>query len=153
MDLYLYEQVTFELFDYLESELGFVKSFNRIAYESNIVYSKESLKIRFLYEIGWSHTLVVIEQKTRFRTIAKSVIFDSNYVISDFGNQWLSQNPQSRTNQIVLGEIFTLDYELESIKSEVKKLLFFRENIFMITNDFKKTRHLTRRIQNWNLIG
>ena len=127
---YPYELVTFELFDFLENERKFKKEFSRIAYETNIIYKSDLMIIKFKFEMGWASTFVTIKRKKIFWTKEKKVELLNSSDVSEFGNNWLHQNPQSTTTRILNDKFDTTDYcTIERLKTETKNLLYLREHL------------------------
>lgn len=137
MELYLYEQITFELFDFLVIQNGYSKSLSRIAYSSEIKYKKGSTSIRFYYEIGWNSSFVTIEHKRLFKTKVKKIDFKSDYNITKLGDDWLIQNKDSITNKIITNQYISIDFNEEKYKTETRKLLYLREQLM----NFDKNIH------------
>jgi hypothetical protein len=129
MTLYPYEQITFELFDFLESANGFSKIFSRIAYSSNIDYKKDLTTIKVYFEIGWDFTHVTIERQRLFKVKVKKIELEPDYAITTFGKDWLIKNKDSLTNQIISDSFLSIDYDTDKLKTETKKLLYLKEQL------------------------
>ncbi|HPR16673.1 MAG TPA: hypothetical protein PLD62_00335 [Candidatus Cloacimonadota bacterium] len=134
-NLYIYEAITFELFEFLETQKKLTRTSNRIAYESEILYRNKSLQIQFLFEISWSSTYIDIAQKSIIFWNSNRVKNFKDVEISKSSKEWIAQNRNSVTSRILKDELISNQMKNEVLKSRIRELLNLREKI--ISNEIK----------------